>query len=147
MKKDVLKFKSKIGWLVALIYLSLITPLILIWALPYQHSLFINIFATCFLSIVLIIFTWAVFSSYYLLTDDCIIAVTGPFKLKVYYDKIKDIRLNKSIWSSFSLSFDRVLIVCGNNIFSNYYFSPINKELFIESLKNRIAKNKNKKSI
>lgn len=147
MKKEVLKFKSKIDWLVALVYLTLIAAIVLLWTLPYSGSNWIKIFSTCALGVILIIFTWSVFSSYYLLTDDAIIAITGPFRIRVFYNKIKDVRLNRSAWSSFSLSFDRVLIICGNSIFNNYYFSPKNRELFIEKLKLKIEESKKENNL
>lgn len=144
MDKKVLKFKSKIDWLIALVYIPLIASLILIWVLPYQDSFWVNIVVTSVLGLVLIFFTWAVFSSYYLLADEYIVAVNGPFKIRVFYDRIKDIKPNRSAWSSFSLSFDRVVIRCGKNNLHNYYFSPQNKELFIKELTLRVAEAKSK---
>lgn len=140
MKKSGLRFESKKDWLVAIVYLVLGTGIGLIWSLPYYGDLIFRVIITVFLGIILGLFTWAVFSTYYLFTDDFLICISGPLKLKIPYKSITEIRESHCGWSSLALSFDRVLIKRGRNFLLNDYVSPKNKQIFMEELKNRVEK-------
>ncbi len=142
-KKKYLKFKGKIGLVVPIVYLILCSGIVLLWTLPYQQPVLVDaltskIMITCVLGLLLIIFTWAVFSTYYVLTDDFLTVVSGPIRTHVLYSHITEVKPSHSIWSVSALSFNRVAIKRGKSIFTTLLVSPKQKELFMEELNKRI---------
>lgn len=124
MENKVLKFKSKRGWIVPVIILLLAMPIVFIWVMPYNNdSLAFKISITCVVSIILAIFTWAVLSTYYLMNDKFIDCVSGPFKIRVFYSDITDVESSYSIWASFALSSDRVVIIRGKSMLKRIYLA------------------------
>lgn len=145
MKKEVLKFKSKRNWLVFIVYALFIVAITLTWVLPYQGEIAMKIISTSMFAIILGIFTWAVFSTYYLLTDDFLICVSGPFRTRIFYSSITEIKPSRSWWSSLALSTDRVAIVRGKNILNTTFVSPQFKEFFMKELQKRVDETKSLK--
>jgi hypothetical protein len=137
-----LKFKSKRDWLVLVVYLVFVGALLFIWLMPYYggNELTMKIIATTMIGLVVLTFTWAVFSTYYLFEEKYLLCVSGPFKTKVYYCDIKDVKPSHAAWSSLALSLDRVVLIRGENLLARIYVSPKNKTEFIEEVKRRICK-------
>jgi hypothetical protein len=147
MKNEVLKFKSKRNWIVFIVYALFIAAITLLWAIPYKGELVIRIISTCMLGIILGVFTWAVFSTYYLLADDYLICVSGPFRTRVFYTSITEIKPSRSCWSALALSTDRVAIMRGKNVLTTTFVSPQFKEFFIKELQKRVDEKKQTKNL
>lgn len=145
MKTNLKKYKSRIGIVVPLIYLFVVAALLVVWLVPFddEGNLF-RILATCALGFVFFIFTWALFSTYYVLKENCLICVSGPFKIRVRYVDITDITEGFSLLSSFALSGRRVFINRGRNILRRVDISPkeSEKEEFINELSIKIKNSK-----
>ncbi len=128
-------------------YLVFAIALTLIWVIPYNSNtsdIFLSkIVGTVTISFVVILFTWAVFSTYYLLTDDYLACISGPFASRIFYSDIKDAKKAHNGWASLALSFDRVAISHGKNGKRKTYISPIYSDLFIEELKKKKESKKN----
>lgn len=139
MKNEVLKFKSKKGWIIPFVYILFAVAIVLMWVLPYRsEELLMKISATSLIAIVLGIFTWGVFSTYYLLADNFLICVFGPFRTRIFYKDITKIKPSRSWWSSLALSTDRVAIYRGKNFLNIAYISPTFKEFFMKELQKRV---------
>lgn len=147
MKNEVLKFKSKRNWIIFVVYALFIGAIALLWTLPYQGEIAMKIVGTSLFAIILGIYTWAVFSTYYLLTDDFLICVSGPFRTRVFYSSITEIKPIHSWWSSLALSTDRVAIMRGKNILNTTFVSPQFKEFFMRELQKRVDEKKQIKNL
>jgi hypothetical protein len=82
---------------------------------------------------------WLLLSTWYELRDDHLYCVSGPFREKIYYDKIKEVKLTENMLSSMALSRKRIEIRQHNK---NYFMgttmiSPENREEFYVHLKRR----------
>ena len=75
-----------------------------------KDTLGMKIAGTCVIALAIILFTWAVFSTYYVLTPDGIYAFSGPFTMRVKYSDITKIEERKRCLSSLALSCDRIII-------------------------------------
>ncbi len=78
-------------------------------------------------------------NTWYELRDDHLYCVSGPFRERIYYDKIKQVKLTENILSSMALSRKRIEI---RQHKKNYFMgttmiSPINREEFYVQLKRR----------
>jgi hypothetical protein len=78
-------------------------------------------------------------STWYELRDDHLYCVSGPFREKIYYDKIKQVKLTENMLSSMALSRKRIEI---RQHKKNYFMgttmiSPTNREEFYIQLKRR----------
>lgn len=141
--KELKKYKSKIGIVVPIVYSVLIICGLIIWLVPAKtNDLLYKIIGSCILALVLIFFTWAVFSTYYVLTDTCLICVSGPFKTRALYKDITDVTEGFSLLSSFSLSANRIFINRGRNILRRVDVSPKEKQEFLDELTIKMNKAK-----
>lgn len=82
---------------------------------------------------------WLLLSTWYELRDDHLYCVSGPFREKIYYDKIKEVKLTENMLSSMALSRKRIEI---RQHKKNYFMgttmiSPQNREEFYVQLKRR----------
>lgn len=141
-KKKALEFRSKIGPVfVTLLYLSIAGIICMFWFLPipYNGAIVARITGTCLFVGLAVMITWSICVSKYYLTDDALICLCGPVSRKIKYEDITEVSPSKSAWSSVALSFDRVKVKCGNNIFKLVYLSvrDEDKEFFMNELKSR----------
>ena len=147
MKKEALRANSKRDWLIALVYLVFAIGLTVVWVIPYNSAtsyvLLTKIVGTSIIGIVTLLFTWAVFSTYYLLTDDYLACISGTFASRIFYSDIKDIKKTCNVWASLALSFDRVAISYGKKGSRKAFISPKYRDLFIEELKKKVESKKN----
>ncbi|PKM66569.1 MAG: hypothetical protein CVU94_07405 [Firmicutes bacterium HGW-Firmicutes-19] len=79
------------------------------------------------------------FNTWYILEEDHLICVSGPFREKIYYDKIKEVKLTENMLSSMALSRRRIEIRQHNK---NYFvgttmISPQNREDFYVALRRK----------
>lgn len=86
-----------------------------------------------------IFLAWIVLDTWYELRDDYLYCVSGPFREKIYYDKIKNIKLSENMLSSMALSRKRIEIRQHkkNYITGTTLISPQNREDFFVQLKRR----------
>ena len=141
--KELKKYKSKIGIVVPIVYSVFIICGLIIWLVPAKtDDLLYKIIGSCILALVLIFFTWAVFSTYYVLTDTCLICVSGPLKTRALYKDITDVTEGFSLLSSFSLSANRIFINRGRNILRRVDVSPKEKQEFLDELTIKMNKAK-----
>lgn len=82
---------------------------------------------------------WLLFNTWYQLKDDHLICVSGPFREKIYYDKIKEVKLTENILSSMALSRKRIEIRQHNKnyLMGTTMISPRNREDFYMALKRK----------
>jgi hypothetical protein len=78
-------------------------------------------------------------STWYELRDDHLYCVSGPFREKIYYDNIKQVKLTENMLSSMALSRKRIEI---RQHKKNYFMgttmiSPLNREEFYVQLKRK----------
>ncbi|MGN0748437.1 MAG: PH domain-containing protein [Christensenellales bacterium] len=146
VKHDFPKYKSKIGIIVPVVYLALAVGILIIWLVPnmsIKDTLGMKIAGTCVIALAIILFTWAVFSTYYVLTPDGIYAFSGPFTMRVKYSDITKIEERKSCLSSLALSCDRIIIHTKKS-FLRLDVSPKDKEKFLEDLNENLKYFKNR---
>lgn len=86
-----------------------------------------------------IFLAWIVLDTWYELRDDYLYCVSGPFREKIYYNKIKNIKLSENMLSSMALSRKRIEIRQHkkNYITGTTLISPQNREDFFVQLKRR----------
>lgn len=81
-------------------------------------------------------FIWQMYTqSYYALDQDVLRIKFGPFKLKIAYVDITDIKPSKNMLSGMALSLDRVAIYKKGRLWQ--LVSPVDKERFIREVKKR----------
>ena len=79
---------------------------------------------------------WQIYAkSYYLLDEQSVRIFFGPFKLRILYTSITDIKPSKNILSGMALSLDRVAIYKNGHLWQ--LISPVDKMRFIEEVKKR----------
>ncbi len=85
---------------------------------------------------------WIYFDSWYELREEYLYCSCGPFKEKIYYDKIKSAVLTRNLLSSMALSSKRIEIrQHGKGYFSGTtMISPVDREAFLEELKRRCGR-------
>lgn len=136
------KYRSKIGLVVPLVLIVLTCAILLVWLLPYttsnNDSHVMRIVVTCLIGVLSLIFIWSSFSTYYVITDVSVIAVSGPMKARVRFCNITEIKEGKSLISSLALSIDRVYICYGKGILRRLEVSPKDKQAFIEELNSKL---------
>ena len=146
LKNDFPKYKGKIGIIVPVVYLALVAGLLIIWLVPNTNmndTLGMKIAGTCVIGFVMLTFTWAVFSTYYVLTTDSIYAFSGPFCRRVRYSDITKVEERKSCLSSLALSCDRIIIRT-NKSFFRMDISPKDKQKFMDDLNDNLKYFKNR---
>jgi hypothetical protein len=82
---------------------------------------------------------WIVLDTWYELRDEYLYCVSVPFREKIYYDKIKNVKLSENMLSSMALSRKRIEIRQHNKnyITGTTLISPRNREDFFVQLKRR----------
>lgn len=82
---------------------------------------------------------WILYGAHYELTQDYIHIIVGPFRQKIYYDKIKSYREVRSWLSSMALSSDRIEIRVHNKSFimGTTHIAPLEKQKFMDELRRR----------
>jgi hypothetical protein len=78
---------------------------------------------------------WVWFGTYYVITEDTLIAKSGPFKWSIPLRKIKSVKTSNNPISSPALSLKRIEIKYGQ--FRTVYISPIDREEFTILLQKR----------
>lgn len=131
-----MKVKSEIDLLFQVIIgttvIIMIAPIVLI---PPQEQWMLAI-----VTVPMVLFLlWLVLGTWYEFRDDYLYCVSGPFREKIYYDKIKDVRLTENLMSSMAFSRKRIEIRQHNK---NYFtgttmISPQNREDFYVQLKRK----------
>jgi len=72
-------------------------------------------------------------STNYTIRTDSLLVRTGPFRWTILFEDIKEVVPTRKIWSSASLSMDR-LYVNHSGSAGGTYISPENKQYFLEAL-------------
>lgn len=87
----------------------------------------------------LIMILWIYFGSYCELRENYLYCRVGPFYEKIYYEKIKSLKLSRNFLSSMALSRERIEIgQHGKGYFMGTTFiSPIDREEFYKALAGR----------
>lgn len=131
-----MRFKSAVDvWSSLLIWLAVIILVTSIFIVPKNMTLIICLFVVPVIAFILSIY----FFTYYKLMDDYLYCRSGLFYEKIYYDKIKSVRLCDNMLSSMALSRKRIEIRQYNKGYFNgtTLISPINREEFLEYLVSR----------
>lgn len=131
-----MKFKAKVDtWIKLVLWLCVVGTLPLVFTVP-ENELWI-------MFVVLIpidgLLLWILYSSHYELTQDYIRIVVGPFRQKIYYDKIKSYKEVKSWLSSMALTSDRIEIRVHNKSYltGTTHIGPVDKMRFMDELRRR----------
>ena len=96
------------------------------WPIVFNFIVFIIIGA----------FIWQIYTqSFYQLDQDDLRIKFGPFRLKVAYTDITDIKPSRNFMSGMALSFDRVAIYKRGRLWQ--LISPVDKDRFIKEVKKR----------
>ncbi len=131
-----MKIKSEVDLLFQVIIgttvIIMIAPIALIPAQERWMLVIVALPMTLFL-------LWLVLGTWYEFRDDYLYCVSGPFREKIYYDKIKEVKLTENLMSSMAFSRKRIEIRQHNK---NYFtgttmISPQNREDFYVQLKRR----------
>lgn len=79
---------------------------------------------------------WIYFGSWYELREEYLFCRYGPFCEKIYYDKIKALRLSNNLFSSMALSSKRIEIRQHGKgyIIGTTFISPVDREGFLDEL-------------
>jgi len=131
-----MKIKSEIDFIYQLIFGStivvIIVPAFLIPADQRWLIIAIAMLTTVFL-------LWLLLNTWYILKEDHLYCVSGPFREKIYYDKIKELKLTENMLSSMALSRKRIEIRQHdkNYISGTTMISPKNREEFYVQLKQK----------
>ncbi|MDC3414746.1 PH domain-containing protein [Terrihalobacillus insolitus] len=100
-----------------------------------EINLFLGTFIV-FVSVILpLLLIWWWFSVYYVLQEDEIIVRNGPIVKKIPYETITGFRKTENLYTSASLSKDRIEIKYDNH--GIVYISPINRDEFISELQEK----------
>lgn len=137
-KTEIKKYRSKVGIVVPLLYLFVAAASLIVWLVPNSGALTLQIVATCFLAVVFIGITWICFSTYYQITDRCLICVCGPFKTRALYKDITDVTEGFSLLFSYALTGQRIFINRGRSILRRIDVSPKEKQDFLNELSTKI---------
>jgi len=91
---------------------------------------------------VILFLLWMLFGTYYELWDTHLYCKSGPFFERIYYDRIKSLKLSRNMLSSMALSRDRIEIKQHGKgyIAGTTYISPVDRESFLIELKKRCGK-------
>lgn len=128
-----MRIKSKIDiWVSIIIWLAVITILLSVMLVPQNEKIIAYIIGVP----TLIFLLWIYFGTYYELRDKYLYCRSGPFFEKIAYEKIKSVRLKKSLLSSMALSIHRIEIKQHGKsyITGTTYISPENREAFMQEL-------------
>jgi len=81
---------------------------------------------------------WIYFGTYYEFYEEYLLARSGPFTERIYYDRITEINMCRNFYSSMALAADRVFIRTDKKgLLGMTYVSPEDREGFVAELKSR----------
>lgn len=131
-----MRVRSEIDfWLKILIWAVVLILTVIVFSTPLDRP-----DVGAILGLALIVFLlWICYGTYYELRDEYLYCRSGPFFERIYYDKVKSIKLAENFWSSMALSSKRIEIKQHNKSFimGTTYISPMNRENFFYELKKR----------
>ena len=126
------RFYSKIDWWI----LALFGAAILLCIIYIIQAILKGTYFILLINIPLVIFlTYILIGTYYEFHGNYLLVKTGPFKQKLYYDKIMKIELKKSVLASASLSRDRIEIIYNRSVGAQ--ISLRDKEEFLKILESK----------
>lgn len=131
-----MKYKAKVdAWIKIVFYLCVVGTLPLIFTVP-ENEMWIMLVIMGPIDLLLL---WILWGCHYELTPEYIRIVVGPFRQKIYYDKIKSYREVKSWLSSMALTSDRIEIRVHNKSFmmGTTHIGPEDKMKFMDELRRR----------
>lgn len=134
-----MKIKAKIDiWISLLIWMVILIIIVSTLLVPKEARMMVFLLGVP----VNLFLLWIYFGTYYVLEKDHLLCKSGPFGEKIYYDKIKSLRLCNNMLSSMALSRDRIEIKQHGKgyISGTTYISPINRTEFIQELMKRCKK-------
>jgi hypothetical protein len=122
-------------WISLIIWLTVLIIAISMLIVPKQlliYSIVIGLICIIFL-------LWIYFGTYYEFKKDYLYCKSGPFFERIYYNKIKSIKLSNNMLASMALSAKRIEIKQHSK---NYFtgttlISPKNREIFMNELISR----------
>lgn len=129
-----MKFRSELDYTVAiLIIVSIIamflpTPALLTSPSPGEIIIFL------FILLITTFLIWMVFGTYYRITGEYVRYYTGPVKGKISINAIQKIIVGKTLWVGFRPATARKGLIIKYSKYDEIYFSPKNKDKFIEEL-------------
>ena len=122
-------YKAKIDtWVKLTLLLSVIVTLPILFVVP-ENEVWIGLL---FLIPIDGLLLWILYGCRYELRQDYIQIIAGPFRQKIYYDKVKSYREVRSWLSSMALSSDRIEIRVHNKSFvmGTTHIAPLEKQKF-----------------
>ena len=131
-----MKVKSEVDlWFQLIVIMTIIITITPIFLIPSEQRWMMTIVAVPTAGFLL----WLLFDTWYELRDDHLYCVSGPFKEKIPYEKIKSVSLSENMLSSMALSRKRIEIRQHkkNYIMGTTMISPVNREDFYVQLKRR----------
>lgn len=133
-------YRSSVDFIALFPYLFVFGAIAMVWLVPglTQTSLAFKIAMTCFLGLAILVLLWCLFSTYYVITDTCVIIKFGPLKRRVGFESIKEVKQGTSLMISCSNSISRVFLCFGKGVFKRVEISPANEEEFVCELQEKI---------
>lgn len=133
-------YRSAIDFYVVFPFLIVVGAIPTVWLLPsvFPSPFWLNIAMTCLLGLVLIFLFWCVCSTYYVITETCVVVKMGLLKRRIAFESIKEIKTGKSVLPSYALGFRRVYICFSKGIFGRIEVSPKEQEEFVNELESKI---------
>lgn len=130
-----MRYKHQIDlWIALLLYGSVLMFLPLVFFVPKDQQL-ILIITMIFMAIIILPFMYG----YLEFTDDYLLIRLHVFRQKIYYDKIKSIRMCRNWLSSMALTINRIEIKEHDKgyVRGTTFIGPQNREEFFDELKRR----------
>lgn len=131
-----MRIKTAIDWWFhVIIWFSIALMAVCIISLPPKERFIGYVIGILMIGFML----WIYFGTYYEFRDEYLYCRSGPFFEKIYYDKIKSVRLSNSPLASMALSTKRIEIKQHGKGFitGTTLVSPVNREEFIRELVKR----------
>jgi hypothetical protein len=130
-----MRYKHQIDLWVKLILFGIVFMLLpLVFVVPPEEQ-YIMIISMVGMAIIILPFMYG----YLEFTDDYVLIRMHVFRQKIYYDKIKSIRLCRNWFSSMAMTVNRIEIKVHNKgfILGTTYIGPTHREEFFDELKRR----------
>lgn len=130
-----MRYKHQIDlWIALLLYGSVLMFLPLLFFVPKDQQ-FTLILTMIFMAIIILPFMYG----YLEFTDDYLLIRLHVFRQKIYYDKIKSIRMCRNWLSSMALTINRIEIKEHDKgyVRGTTFIGPQNREEFFDELKRR----------
>lgn len=128
-----IKIKAAVDlWITIIIWSSILILVFTVLIVPEEARLITLLSA--FPAIVLLL--WIYNGSWYELREEYLFCRLGPFSEKIYYDKVKSLKLSKNLFSSMALSMNRIEIRQRDKgyITGTTLISPANREYILAEL-------------